>query len=115
MAEIQRIGVTRRWSDAVIHGDTVYFVEVPESTEAGIDQQVKEVLDSIDARLTAVGSARTKLLQVMIYLTDMRYIDALNAQWDAWVPEGHAPARACVKAELAHPGYKIEMVITAAR
>jgi enamine deaminase RidA (YjgF/YER057c/UK114 family) len=25
----------------------------------------------------------------------------MNAVWDAWVPEGHAPARACVTAKMA--------------
>jgi enamine deaminase RidA (YjgF/YER057c/UK114 family) len=50
---------------------------------------------------------------VLIYLTDLQQIVVLNEQWDAWVPEGHAPSRACVQAGLA-PGYLIEMVITAA-
>ena len=41
--------------------------------------------------------------------------DGMNAVWDAWVPEGTAPSRACVQAGLAHPGWRIEAVITAAR
>jgi len=50
---------------------------------------------------------------VLIYVTDLQNTPVLNEQWDAWVPEGHAPARACVQTGLGK-GYLIEMVITAA-
>lgn len=48
--------------------------------------------------------------------TTRRYsdYDAMNAVWDAWVPEGHAPTRACVDARLANPKYRVEMAFTAA-
>jgi enamine deaminase RidA (YjgF/YER057c/UK114 family) len=39
----------------------------------------------------------------------------MNAVWDAWVPAGHAPPRATVEARLAHPDWKIEVVVTAAQ
>ena len=35
---------------------------------------------------------------------------AFNALWQAWLPEGCAPARACVSAELASPDYLLEIV-----
>jgi enamine deaminase RidA (YjgF/YER057c/UK114 family) len=38
----------------------------------------------------------------------------MNAVWDAWVPEGHAPARACGEARMAAPELKVEIIITAA-
>ena len=35
--------------------------------------------------------------------------------WDAWLPEGAAPSRACVEVKgLAKPGWKVELVVTAA-
>ena len=113
MSEIQRHGVTRRWSDAVIHQGTAHFVEVADDPEQDIHGQVAQVLAQIDGRLALIGSDRTRLLQVLIYLADLADGPALNAQWDAWVPEGHAPARACVQAGLA-PRYRVEMVVTAA-
>ena len=39
---------------------------------------------------------------------------AFNALWQAWLPEGCAPARACVSAELASPDYLLEIVFTVA-
>lgn len=112
-SEIQRIGVTRRWSDAVLHGNTAYFVEVADDPSQPIQGQVGQILNQIDARLELVGSHRTRLLMVQIFLTDLKNGPLLNELWDAWVPDGHAPARACVQAGLAS-GYLVEMVITAA-
>ncbi|KFE33447.1 RutC family protein yoaB [Thioclava atlantica] len=49
------------------------------------------------------------MLQVIIWLADMADFDAMNAVWDAWVPEGSAPARACGEAKLARPELKVEI------
>ena len=113
MSDIVRHGVTRRWSDAVVHSGTAYFVEVADAPQQPVAGQVEQILQQIDRRLSLLGSDRTRLLQVLIYLADLNDVAVLNAQWDAWVPEGHAPARACVQAGLAK-GYAVEMVITAA-
>lgn len=110
---IQRHGVTRRWSDAVVHQGVAYFVEIADDPKQDVRGQVAQVLAQIDGRLALVGSDRMRILQVLIYLADLKDGPVLNELWDAWVPEGHAPARACVEAGLA-PGYRVEMVITAA-
>ena len=114
-AKIERFGTTRRYSDVVAHGGTVYLVEVPQTLTADIGVQTREVLDSIDRLLAQAGSDTSCLLMVTIYLTDMRDYAAMNDVWDEWVPEGTAPVRACVEARLANPGYRVEMVVTAAR
>jgi enamine deaminase RidA (YjgF/YER057c/UK114 family) len=38
----------------------------------------------------------------------------MNAEWDAWIPAGHAPARATVESRLAAPGYAVEIACIAA-
>ena len=38
----------------------------------------------------------------------------MNAVWDAWVPEGHAPARACVEAAMARDTLLVEISVIAA-
>ena len=113
MSDIERIGVTRRWSDAVIYGGTAFFVEVADDPSQDARGQTAQILAQIDARLAHFGSNRTQLLQVLIYLPDLADGTILNELWDNWVPVGHAPARACVQAGLA-PGYRVEMVVTAA-
>ncbi len=113
--DIERLGTTRRYSDIVIHGDTLYLVEVPLTADADITTQTREVLASLDASLAKAGSDKTRLLHVTLYLPSMADYDAMNAVWDAWVPEGTAPSRACIQAGLAHPGWRLEAVVTAAR
>ena len=50
----------------------------------------------------------------MVWLADMQDFEEMNAVWDAWVPAGHAPARACGEARLAAPEYRVELIVTAA-
>ena len=37
----------------------------------------------------------------------------LNEVWEAWVAEGHAPARACVEAAMFKPSLLVEMSVVA--
>jgi len=113
-SDVKRYGITRRWSDAVVFGSVAYFVEVPDDPQLSAEDQFHQVLSQVDTRLALVGSDRMRLLQVMIYLPDAKDLLLFNQIWDAWVPEGHAPSRVCVHASLAAPGYRVELVITAA-
>jgi enamine deaminase RidA (YjgF/YER057c/UK114 family) len=112
---IDRIGTTPRYSDAVAHGGTVYLVEVPQTLDADIATQTREVLAAIERLLLRAGSDKSRLLMVTIYLRDMADYATMNAIWDTWLPEGTAPARACVQAVLANPDFAVEMAVVAAR
>ena len=114
MATITRIGTTQRWSDVVIHNGTLYVVEVPVSDAADIQQQTREVLASLQRQLEANGSGVDKILMANIYLKEIGDIATFNELWDAWIPAGTAPVRACVQARLAHEDYKVEVQLTAA-
>jgi enamine deaminase RidA (YjgF/YER057c/UK114 family) len=111
---IERYGVSQRWSDLVAHRGVAYFVEVPDDPTADAASQFSQVLQQIDARLALVGSTREHLLSVLIYLPNPEDLPLFNSLWDAWVPMGHAPSRACVHAQLAAPGYRVELILTAA-
>ncbi len=111
---IQRHGTTRRYSNSVVHGGTVYLVEVPANLDADITAQTENLLAAVDRLLAEAGSDRAHLLMVTVYLADMADYDAMNAVWDDWLPAGQAPTRACVQAKLAHPGYRVEVALTAA-
>lgn len=114
MSQIQRLGVTRRWSDAVLHNGTAYFVEVPADVQADARGQIAQTLQFIEERLAQIGSDKTQLIQVIIYLREITDAPILNELWDEWVPAGHAPSRACVQALLGNPAMRVEMVLTAA-
>ncbi|MDI3323940.1 RidA family protein [Pontibacterium granulatum] len=79
-----------------------------------IKGQVQQIFEQAEASLATVDSDNSRILSVTIYLTDFANMEGLNEVWDAYFPEDCAPSRACVKAELANPGYLVEMAFTAA-
>lgn len=112
---IERHGTTQRYSDLVVHNGTLYTVEVPQSEFTDIRSQTREVLASLDQLLARGGSSREKILMATIYLTHMADYAGMNAEWDAWLPVGTAPCRACVQVTaLAREGWKVEIALTAA-
>ncbi len=44
---IERFGTTPRYSDVVVHNDTIYLVEVAQTLEADAATQTREILASI--------------------------------------------------------------------
>lgn len=113
MTDIQRYGESRRYADIVVHNGTAYWVEIADDAALDARGQIAQVLAQIDATLVVLGAARTGLLQILVYLNDLADGPVLNELWDAWVPQGHAPVRATIGAQLGK-GYAVEMVITAA-
>lgn len=113
--DIQRIGVTPRYADAVVSGGVVHAVEVPADEHGDIAEQTRGLLSALEATLERAGSSKARLLTATVYLTDMADYDGFNAVWDAWLVPGCAPSRACVKvAGLARAGWRVEVVVSAA-
>jgi enamine deaminase RidA (YjgF/YER057c/UK114 family) len=114
MSDITRLRTNQRMSQAVIHGDTVYLAgQVSEAD--GVGPQTREILAGIDGLLAECGSDKSKILMATIWLSDIGTFDEMNAEWDAWVPEGNAAARACVESKLAFPQFQVEIRVVAAR
>lgn len=114
MNQLIRYGVTQRWSDAVVVGGLGYFVEVPDNAVASPAEQIQQVFQQVEARLAQIGSDKSRLVQVLVYLPYPEDLGIFNALWDEWIPAGHAPSRACTHPQLAAPGYRVELVLTAA-
>ncbi|MFN9718547.1 MAG: RidA family protein [Planctomycetota bacterium] len=110
---IQRIGDSFRWSDIVIHHGIARWVEVATDMAGDTRSQIGQILQQIDSTLEQIGSDRQSLLEILIYLADLGDAGTLNEQWDAWVPRGHAPIRACVQTGLSG-NCRVEMIIHAA-
>jgi enamine deaminase RidA (YjgF/YER057c/UK114 family) len=112
---IQRIESGPRMSQAVVHGNTVYLAgQVADDPSVDVAGQTRQVLASIDKLLAAAGSDKTRILSTTIYLANIDTFAQMNSEWDAWVPQGHTPARATVEAKLAAPQYKVEIQVIAA-
>jgi enamine deaminase RidA (YjgF/YER057c/UK114 family) len=114
--DIVRHGVAVRYSEAAVFNGVVYLAGmVPERGDTDIRGQTQDVLDQVQQRLLEAGSDKSRILRAQIYLADIADIGAMNEVWDAWVVAGTAPPRATVQAALARPGWKIEIVVTAAQ
>lgn len=112
---LQRFHVGKRLSEMAIHNGTVYLAgQVAEDPTADITGQTQQVLAAIDKLLKEAGTDKTRILSTTIYIATMADFPAMNAVWDAWVPQGNTPPRATVEAKLANPGYKVEMQVIAA-
>lgn len=110
---IERIGTGERSSNIVKHNGVAYLSGIV-AEGATIQEQVQSCLDQIDALLIKAGSSRNDMLRAEIWLADMSDFAGLNEVWNAWVPTGHAPARACGEAKLARAELKVEIIIDAA-
>ncbi|HEV7247396.1 MAG TPA: RidA family protein [Shinella sp.] len=77
--------------------------------------QTRDTLAKIDALLAEAGSSKAHILRAEIWLDDMRDFAAMNEVWEAWVPQGQAPARASGEVRVGRPGLKVEILITAAK
>lgn len=110
---IERIETGVRSSKIVKHRGVAYITgQVGEG--ATIQEQTIDCLARVDALLVKAGSSREKMLRATVWLADMSDFDGLNEIWNAWVPEGHAPARACGEAKLARDVLKVEIIVDAA-
>ncbi len=110
---IERLDKGARMSQAVIHGNTVYLAgQVGDG--ATVAEQTKDILATVDKLLAEAGTNKSKILQAIIWLDDMKNFAEMNSVWDKWVDSPNAPARATGEAKLAAPQYKVEIIITAA-
>jgi enamine deaminase RidA (YjgF/YER057c/UK114 family) len=116
---IERQHVGKRMSDVVVFmpaGERIAWLagQVAADPTADIAAQARSVLAQIDALLAEIGSDKSHILSATIYLADIKDFPLMNAVWDAWVPQGHTPARATVEAKLASSLYRIEIQVVAA-
>ncbi|NMM78147.1 hypothetical protein B2J86_02010 [Acidovorax sp. SRB_14] len=111
---IQRIQTNNRMSQAVVANGFIFLAgQVATDTALDVAGQTRQILDKIDALLAETGSDKTKIVQATIWLADHKTFADMNTLWDAWVPAGHAPARACVESALAFPPYTVEIGVVA--
>ena len=112
---IERLESGKRMSRIVKHNGTIYLCgQVCKDATQGITKQTATMLEKVDDLLKQAGSDREHILSAIIYIKDMQYFAEMNEVWDNWVPEGHAPARACVEASMARDALLVEISVIAA-
>ena len=112
---VQRFDVGARLSEMAVHNGVCYLAgQVAGDGSQDISGQTRQVLAAVDALLGRAGTDKSKLLMVQIFIKDLADFPAMNAVWEAWLPAGNAPPRATVRADLAKPEWRVEMVVTVA-
>lgn len=74
-----------------------------------IEEQTASTLAGLEKALAQAGSDKTKILELTIWLSDLKDYDGMNQVYDKWITPGSPPPRACVQATLAKPEWKIEI------
>lgn len=110
---IERMHTGTRMSKIVKHSGVAYLCgQVGDG--ASVSEQTQDCLSRVETLLIEAGSSQNHILQAIIWLADMADFDEMNAAWDAWIPAGCAPARACGEARLADAELRVEVTVTAA-
>ena len=76
--------------------------------------QTRQILVEIDRLLALCGTDKSMVVSAMIWVTDIRNRDPMNAVWTEWAG-GALPVRACVEARLADPAMLVEIQVTAVK
>lgn len=102
--------------EVVEHNGVLYIGGiVPEDTGLDMAGQAKDVLGQLERLLKGLGSDLGHVLQVTIFMTDLKEKAAFNAAWKAHFTAAHLPARAAIGVADLGPGVKLEMTAIAAR
>jgi 2-iminobutanoate/2-iminopropanoate deaminase len=104
-----------RISQAVVFGDLVFVSGMVardpatgKTVAGGLAEQTKQVLDNIDAVLTAAGTSRDYVLKTDVHLVDMAEFAAFNRVWEDFFPT-NPPARICTQAGALGPSFLVEI------
>jgi len=112
---ITRLETKPRMSRIVKHNGVIYLCgQVCKDASQGITEQTSSMLEKVDELLAQAGSDKEHILSATIYVKDMNDFSQMNEVWDAWVPAGFAPARACVEAAMARDVLLVEISVIAA-
>ena len=111
---IQRVDAGSRMSQLVAaNGFAFISGQVADDSNSTLQEQAASILRNIDVLLAQVGSDKSKLLKVDVYLAAIIDFDAFNLIYDQWIDADKPPARVCSEARLADSRIKVEIAAVA--
>ncbi len=103
------------YSQAVVSGGFVFTSgqipldpETGEVAGGGFEGQVRRALANLDAVLRAAGSDRSRVVKVMVFLTDMGRFGVFNGLYEEFFGS-HRPARSVVEVGALPKGVDVEL------
>lgn len=116
MLDIIRAGGKYRGRSAGTKYNGFAWAVATDQTESpGMHEQTRKSLAEIDRVLGELGTDRTRLLNVTVYIHNMQLKDEMDRAWLEWIGDdaAHWPQRACVEARLKGLT-QVEIVVIAA-
>jgi enamine deaminase RidA (YjgF/YER057c/UK114 family) len=101
-------------SQIVEYNGMVICVATAPDTTQGMKGQTSQALAKIDEHLAKHGTDKSKLLNAMIYVSDLDRWEEMQEAWMEWVDPDNCPTRACVQAVLADD-FQVEIVAMAGK
>lgn len=113
--DIRRFDVADKGCRALVYQNTAYLSGIAAlDFDADFEEQIKQVFARIDQYLATVGSSRSRLLNVVVFLKFRDHYGVMNKVWVEWLSDHDKPTRTTVIAELGHPDLLVEMSVIAA-
>jgi len=97
-------------------GETAYMTVIPPlpiAPNGKAADQARQIFASIEERLVRIGSDKSKIAHITIWLADLGDFAEVTAVWNEWVDPEHPPVRACGQVALANKDLKVEMIVVA--
>lgn len=111
--EIKRVTGHPGRSKLVNYNGVIHTVATADDKSLDMKGQTEHALAKIETILADNGSDKSKLLTMMVYITDMSLKAEMDEAFVDWVHPDGRPTRACVQAGLA-AGTLVEIVVSAA-
>ena len=113
---IKRIGNYDVLHEVVEHNGILYISGVvADDPTRGMADQTVQALTALARLLEEHGSGVDRILQILVFITDMKLKPEMNRAWTAFFNNpGHLPARATLGIASLEQGELIEIVATAA-
>ena len=105
-----------RSASIVVIGETAYMTVIPPlplDPTASAAEQARQIFQSIEDRLASIGSNKSQIAHITIWLSHLLYFEEVTAVWNEWVDPNHPPVRACAQVALANKDLKVEMIVVA--
>ena len=111
----QQEGSTVRSSAVNVLNGNAYMTVIPHDLASAptVAEQTRQCLATIEERLAMVGSDKSRIAHVTIWLAHLFDFREMTDIWNAWVDPEHPPVRACAEVGLAGKDLKVEMIVVA--
>ena len=103
-------------AEATVVNGTIYMTVIPDRTlvaRAQVHEQAQEVFGLIEERLGRLGSDKSKIAHITVWIAHLLDFAPFTDVWNAWVDPMHPPARACAQVNMANRDIRVEMIVVA--